>query len=101
MTTTAQNTKISTNSPARKSPEKCIVSADPWLKRQKNLQRRQKNPPKQKNKSTGKPGETSPFCAMNKYKMYIKNKKIQDIYKFFIFCPDILQKVDVNQMKPI
>ena len=38
---------------------------------------------------------------MNKYKMYIKNKKIQDIYKFFIFCPDILQKVDVNQMKPI
>ena len=60
-----------------------------------------KKPNKTKNKSTGKPGETSPFCAMNKYKMYIKNKKIQDIYKFFNFCPDILQKVDVNQMKPI
>ena len=36
---------------------------------------------------------------MNKYKMYIKNQKILNIYKF-IFPSDILQKVDVNQMKP-
>ena len=37
---------------------------------------------------------------MNNYKMYIKNQKIQNIYKFFIFPSDILQNVDVNQMKP-
>ena len=37
---------------------------------------------------------------MNKYKMYIKNKRIQNVYKFFIFPSDILQKVDVNQMNP-
>ena len=51
-------------------------------------------------KKTGKPGETSPLCTMNKYKMYIKNQKIQNIYKFCIFSSDILQKVDVDQMKP-
>ena len=37
---------------------------------------------------------------MNKYKMYIKNQRIQNVYKFFIFPSDILQKVDVNQMNP-
>ena len=32
MTTTAQNTKISHNFPARKSPGECTVSADPFGK---------------------------------------------------------------------
>ena len=65
VTTTAQNTKISLNYPARKSPEKCTVSADRSSNRPKNLQRR-RTKTKQKQKTTGKPGETSPFCAMNK-----------------------------------
>ena len=30
-----------------------------------------------------KPGETSPFCAMNKYKMYIKNQSF-----FFRYIPE-------------
>ena len=38
--------------------------------------------------------------TMNKHKMYIKNQRIQNVYKFFIFPSDILQKVDVNQMNP-
>ena len=54
MTTTAQNTKISTNSPARKSPEKCIVSADPWVKRQKESAKTTKKP--NKTKKTKAPG---------------------------------------------
>ena len=97
MTTTAQNTKISPNFPARKSLGKCTVSADPWASPPENLQRRRtktkkrKTNKKNKQKTTGKPGETSPFCAMNKYRMYIKIK---------IFSSDIFQKVDVNQRRP-
>ena len=75
MTTTAQNAKVSPNFPARKSPEECTVSADPWANRPKNLQRRRtKKKHTHTHTDTGKPGETSPFCAMNKYKMYIKNQ---------------------------
>ena len=46
--------------PSEEIARKCTVSTDPWANHPKN-------PP------IGKPGETSPFCAMNKYKMYIKN----------------------------
>ena len=55
---------------------------------------------KKRKKTTRKAGGTCPSCAMNKYKMCIKNQKIQNIYKSFIFSSGILQKVDVNQIKP-
>ena len=98
MTTTAQNTKISPNFPPRKPPRKCTGSADPWTNCIK-ICRGGSQKQNKKVKNIGKPGETSPFSAMNKYKMNIKNQKIQNVYQFFIFSSDTLQKVDGNQME--
>ena len=54
-------------------PKKCTV-ADPWA-----------------NRSTGKPGKTFSFCAMNKYKMYINNLKKYKIYIIFqIYCRKVM-----------
>ena len=95
MTTTAQNTKISPNFPSRKSPGTHTISADPRANRPKNLQRRctKKRPHQHQQKNV--------LTLRNEQIQNVyKNQKIQSIYKLFIFSSDILQKVDVNQMKP-
>ena len=96
-----------TQFPSEKIPIKCTVSPDPWVNCPKfaetahppQKKKKQKKKTKKKKKTTRKPGETSPFCAMNKYKIYMKNFKIYKIYIIF-FSSDILQKGDVNQIKP-
>ena len=99
VTTTAQNTKISPNSPARKSPGNGLSPESLGRIAQKICRNGAQK--KKKNSPTRNPGETSPFRAMNKYEMYLKNQKIQNICNFFFqIYLDIVQKVHVNQMKP-
>ena len=95
MTTPAQNTKISPNFPVRKSPGIHTVSADPWANRPKNLQRRRTKKTKHQQQQ-----KNVLILRNEQIQNVYKNQKIQNIYKFFIFSSDILQEVDVNQMKP-
>ena len=62
-----------TQFPSEEIARKCTV-ADPWA-----------------NCSTVKPGKTFSFCAMIKYKMYIKNLKKYKIYIIFqIYCRKVM-----------
>ena len=80
VTTTAQNTKISPN-PQRENPQEmdCLRRAlgESPKKSAETAHKKKANSP------TWNPGETSPFRAMNKYEMYLKNQKIQNICNFF------------------
>ena len=97
MTTTAQNTKISPNFPARKYPG--YVPSPQTLGRIAHKIYIDGAPPPPPPPPTGKPDQPSPFCAMNKYKMFTKNPKRYKIHINF-FSSNILQKGDLNQMKP-
>ena len=72
-----------TQFPSEEMPSKCTVSPNPWV-----------------NRPTGKPGETSPSCAVNKCKSYTKNLKKYKIYIKSFSSSNILQKGDVNPTKP-
>ena len=111
MTTTAQNTNISPNSPARKSPGNALCPQNlGWIAAISPLPTSRPSPhlpPPKKNIYTyifpnGKPGENSLFCAMNKYIPYINNLKKckMHIISFFFKYIYMLLKSDVNQMKP-
>ena len=96
--------KIFTQFPSKETPRKCTVSADPWVNRPKILQRRHTLPlphppppsPQKKHR------ETRPYFPILRNEqiqnVYKKSQKIQNIYHFF--SSDVLQKGDVNQMKP-
>ena len=86
--------------PSKKIPRKKHLLQRPLGESPKNICRDSAQKRKKEIKNNGKPGETCPSCAINKYKICIKNQKMQYIYKSIIFSSNILQKVDVNQMKP-
>ena len=68
MATTAQNTKISSNSPARKLPGKWTASADPWANRPKICR-------------DGEQKKQQQHWETSRNFPILSNKQIQNLYK--------------------